>query len=113
MRQAVIYLLVLFSLVARPPLQAADGGPTPKDIEHFEKHVRPLLVERCEKCHGAKKQMSGFRVDSREAMVKGGEIGLVLAPGKVEASDLLKAVRHEGEVKMPPDERLTAQEVAV
>src|SRR5262245_54199016 len=52
----------------------ADERPTPaisaEMTELFEKHVRPLLVNRCLECHGAK-QEGGLRLDSREGMVSG------------------------------------------
>ena len=41
----------------------------------FESQVRPVLVDVCFKCHGGDKTSSGLRVDSREALIKGGEIG--------------------------------------
>src|SRR5262249_39789008 len=92
---------------------AADR-PSPSAIEHFEKHVRPVLAERCYSCHGPKLQRGGLRLDSRDALLKGGDTGPALVPGKPEASLLLKAVRREGEVKMPPKDkdRLDARAVA-
>ena len=69
--------------------------------EFFEKSVRPVLVEQCLKCHGPAKQRGGLRVDSREALLKGGDSGPALVPGKPAASLLLKAVRHDG-LRMPP-----------
>ena len=37
---------------------------TAQETEFFEKRVRPVLVEHCGRCHGAKKQMGGLRLDS-------------------------------------------------
>ena len=59
----------------------ADGpgkpanGLAPEASEFFEARVRPILVEQCVKCHGPKKQSSGLRLDSREAVLKGGDSG--------------------------------------
>ena len=47
----------------------ADEAPAAAAIEFFEKKVRPLLVEHCFECHGAKKQRGGFRLDSRETLL--------------------------------------------
>jgi hypothetical protein len=74
-------------------------------VEFFEKHVRPLLAERCQSCHGPKLQRGGLRLDSRQAILAGGDSGPALVPGKPDASLLLKAVRRRGDLKMPPKEK--------
>jgi mono/diheme cytochrome c family protein len=80
-------------------LRAEPGGA---DAEAFERRVRPLFVEHCTGCHGAEKQEAGLRLDSREALLKGGETGPALVPGKPEESLLLAALRHrEPAPKMP------------
>ena len=40
-------------------------APSLEDVEFFERHVRPVLVQRCQACHGPKKQELGLRLDSR------------------------------------------------
>ena len=60
----------------------------------FEKHVRPLLVEHCQKCHGAKKQEGELRLDSRAALLKGGEHGPVVVPGSPGESRLIAAIGY-------------------
>jgi hypothetical protein len=77
-------------------------------VEHFEKYVRPVLVEKCIACHGAAKQRGGLRLDSADALRKGGDSGPAVVPGKPEQSLILKAVRREGDLKMPPKEKLPA-----
>src|SRR5207302_972432 len=63
----------------------------------------------CFPCHGGKKTGGGLRVDSREALVKGGEHGPAIVPGDPGASLLVKAIRHEdADLKMPPGKRLDA-----
>ncbi len=78
---------------------AAEASPA----EFFESRVRPVLVESCEKCHGAKKQSSGLRLDSREAILEGGLNGPAIIPGDPDGSLLVQVVRktHE-DIKMPP-----------
>ena len=56
-------------------LTAEDPKPDPIAIEFFEKQVRPLLVKQCVSCHGPAQQFSSLRVDSREALLKGGNRG--------------------------------------
>ncbi|MFP6900685.1 MAG: DUF1553 domain-containing protein [Opitutales bacterium] len=70
---------------------------------HFREHVLPLLEERCFKCHRDKKK-GDLHMDSREAMLKGGESGEpAVVPGDVGKSLLftLVASRDEDE-RMPP-----------
>jgi hypothetical protein len=62
---------------------------------HFENRVRPVLVEHCYECHSEKKVKGGLRVDSREALLKGGDTGPSLVPGDTAKSLLVRAVRHE------------------
>src|SRR5882724_5270055 len=104
------FALVLFALLTT--LSAADNPkPDPKNIEFFEKQVRPLLVVRCAACHGASQQFSSLRVDSREALLRGGNRGPAIVPGDPQLSLLAKAVRHEG-LKMPVGAKLEADEIA-
>jgi len=77
----------------------------------FERHVRPLLVERCGKCHGARRQESGLRVDTRAGLLAGGDRGAAVVPEDVAGSLLLQAVRREGDLQMPPSKRLTVREI--
>ena len=77
----------------------------------FESDVRPVLVEHCHKCHGAKKQEAGLRLDSRAAILKGGENGSAVVPGKPDKSLLIRAVRHIGDVTMPPSGKLTVRQI--
>jgi mono/diheme cytochrome c family protein len=90
-------------------------GESPADSEalthHFETRVRPVLVERCQSCHGPEEQTSSFRVDSRDALIKGGELGIGIVPGHPEQSPLVAAIRRHGERPMPPDNPLPPDEV--
>ena len=77
-------------------LAAADpaGGqpPTPEQLRFFETSVRPMLVEHCFKCHGEKKQWGGLRLDSRAALMRGGDSGAAIVPGKPNESRLIRSV---------------------
>jgi hypothetical protein len=90
--------------------------PTAADFQFFESKVRPVLVERCFSCHSAKaKKIKGsLRLDSRAAVLKGGESGPAAVSGEVEKSLLVKAVRQRDELlHMPPSGKLADREVAV
>src|SRR5947209_733677 len=102
------FVLTLTLLVPAGP-RAEAGGPAAGDDPEtfFELKVRPVLAGSCVKCHGAAKASGGLRLDSREAMLKGGENGPAVVPGDPENSPLVQAVRHDDEsFKMPPDKPL-------
>ena len=60
-------------------IPAARGAETGEGF--FEASIRPLLVERCEKCHGEKKQESGLRLDSKAGWSHGGDNGPAIVSG--------------------------------
>ncbi len=92
-------LLVLTLCVFATNGFAAHG--TPEQLAFFESNVRPVLAENCLECHGAKKQQASLRLDSREAFLKGSDHGPVVVEGHPGASKLIKAIQHEGDLKMP------------
>jgi mono/diheme cytochrome c family protein len=79
--------------------------------QFFEAQIRPILVEHCQKCHGASKQQADLRLDSREGALKGGEHGPSLVPGDAEKSLLISAVRRTGDFEMPPDKPLSEAQI--
>ena len=81
--------------------------------EFFEAQVRPLLVQHCYECHQRRAE-GGLRLDSRQAMLRGGNSGRAIVPGNAAKSLLVRAVRREHEeLAMPPDTPLTPSEVAI
>src|SRR2546421_9391796 len=81
--------------------------PAREQVEFFEKKIRPVLVEQCYKCHSARadKVRGGLLLDSRDGLLKGGESGPAVTPGKPHDSLLLKAIRYEDH-EMPPKSKL-------
>ena len=69
--------------------------------EFFEMRVRPVLARACFACH-TDTQLGDLRVDSREALLKGGKRGPAVVPGQSKQSLLIRAVTHVDEtIKMP------------
>jgi cytochrome c553 len=109
MRFPLVVLGTLLVLAGRSAAQ--DAAPGSEDAKFFETRIRPLLIDACSKCHGAEKQRGGLRLDSRAALLKGGDTGPAVLPGKPNESLLLKAVRYEGP-EMPPKKRLKPDDIA-
>jgi hypothetical protein len=96
-------------------LLAQAGPDDPEGIALFESKVRPVLVEKCHSCHGpkAEKLKGGLRIDLRENLIKGGDSGPAVVPGKPEEGLLMKGIRHsDPDFKMPPREKLPARVIA-
>ena len=92
------------------PIAPADSPPKPQPaaVEHFEKSVRPLLLEHCAKCHGAdpKKVKGGLVLTTKAGLLAGGDTGPAVVPGKPGESLLVESLRYTGDVQMPPKGRL-------
>lgn len=93
--------------------QSADAAASP---QFYTAHVQPIFAANCYRCHSGMNHRGGLRLDSREAILKGGKDGVVLVPGDVEKSLLLKLVRHEGPAEdpmpMPPRSKISDEDIA-
>jgi len=80
--------------------------------EIFELAIRPVLAGTCFKCHGGDKVAGELRVDSRGALLAGGDSGPAIVPGDAAASLLVRAIAREQDVSaMPPDDPLPPEVV--
>lgn len=81
---------------------AIDDTPKfkPEDIAFFEREIRPVLFERCFKCHAGEEAESGLQLSSRHGILLGGDRGPAALPGKPEQSLIISAIRHK-DLKMP------------
>ncbi len=112
-RGAALALTGLLAWFAGRAVVAGDPkAPSPAAVAFFESKVRPVLAENCFQCHGAKKQRGGLRLDSRGAILEGGDLGPAVVPGDPGKSLLVKAIGHGGDLKMPPTKKLPAQQIA-
>jgi hypothetical protein len=84
------------SLIAQP---ASDG------VTFYESTVRPILQKNCLPCHSEKNLTSGLSLETQESILRGGNRG-------GDTSIILKAVRQEGDLKMPPGRKLPAENIA-
>lgn len=86
---------------------AEDAG------EFFEKHVRPLLIEKCSECHSSKTERNGgLSVDSKELILRGGDSGPAVDLADTDASLFLRAIEYrDPKLQMPPDGKLDADQI--
>ncbi len=83
-----------------PAVETEGGKPEAVLTEFFESKIRPVMAQQCFSCHTSSK-LGGLRLDSREAILKGGNSGPAVVPGEPERSVLLTAIRHSGSLRMP------------
>ena len=97
---------------------AALADDLPPAVERridFVQDVQPILKDRCWSCHAVEKQESGLRLDRRDLMMNGGDLGKILEPGKSESSRLIHYVHGtDPDHIMPPEgERLTKEQIGI
>lgn len=93
--------------------------PSAEQLEFFENKVRPLLADKCYRCHSAKaeekgKLKAGLFLDSRAGLLKGGDSGSALTPGDPSKSFLVEAVNYRNEdMEMPPKGKLKDEQIKI
>lgn len=111
--KSCIALLIALTIL---PIARAEKTPAAEN-EFFEQKIRPLLVEKCYPCHSiaSSKSKGGLRMDSREAILKGGDSGPALIPGNPEQSLLYKAILYQdpNSAQMPPKGKLPAKDITL
>ena len=88
-------------MLAVPLSRGVDAGAL------WAAKIQPLLDANCVKCHGPLEQKSGLELDNLEAVIKGGDEGAVVVPGKPEQSRLYKYLAPDSDPHMPPKKQLT------
>ncbi len=110
----VVPLLAVISLGSRINANEPDA----RGVAFFEKKIRPVLVQHCYRCHSVEAQKKrrlrgGLLVDSRTGLLKGGDTGPAVVPGKASKSLLLEALHYKNEdLQMPPSEKLPDDVIA-
>jgi hypothetical protein len=107
------FIILHFAFDSRLQAEALRNTPVDAD-QFFLNEVKPLLALRCISCHGPDKTEGGLRLDSREAVLKGGDSGPALVVGKPEQSLLVMAIKRTHKIlEMPPKERLSGKDISV
>jgi hypothetical protein len=92
---------------------AATALGVDRDADYFDRKVAPILTRRCLGCHNQELRDGGISFLDRASLLKGGGRGPAIVPGKPQASIMVIALRHEGELQMPPGPKLPAREIAI
>ncbi|MEW4486925.1 DUF1553 domain-containing protein [Thalassoglobus sp. JC818] len=111
-----VALLILCSLTtmtrAEETQPKVQEQPTAEQIRFFENKIRPLLANHCYDCHSEETQEGGLRLDNLTGMLQGGNAGPVMVAGKPDRSLIINAISYrDSDLRMPPDERLTDQQI--
>ncbi|WP_146432474.1 PSD1 and planctomycete cytochrome C domain-containing protein [Blastopirellula retiformator] len=110
-------LFVSLAVVWATPGQTAEPAPEFPDahLEFFEKEVRPLLVRHCYECHSAdaEEPAGSLLLDSRAAILTGGDSGAAIEVGNPAESLLVDAINWDDLYEMPPNTKMPAAEIAI
>src|SRR5688500_18031317 len=97
-----------FTALAAPSrVSSAEANNDRAGLEFFEQKIRPALLQHCYEWRSATSDdlKGGLRLDTRDAIRKGGDSGHAVVPGDVESSVLIGAIRYDG-LEMPPERKL-------
>ena len=99
-----IALVSVLALELWPPMaqtQSAANTPTAPKVD-FQRDIQPILEKNCYSCHGVSTQMSGLRLDTRQAILAGGNAGKIVTPGSADTSTLYERVAGTGGLARMP-----------
>ena len=115
MKPLLVSLVGVLCFASRAALAAEPLPPAAERKIDFARDVKPVLVKHCWSCHSEKKHESGLRLDGRDAVLRGGDLGKVVVLGKSAQSRLIQLVAGvDPDSVMPPKgERLSAETIGV
>jgi hypothetical protein len=105
-------LVVLVGLVRSEDGKQAVPKFTAAEVQFYQKQVLPILQANCFKCHTGKKVRGGLRLDSRAAIMAGGDSGPAIKM-PLEASPLIKAINFRDGLEMPPKGKLSHSHIEI
>jgi len=97
----VNWLFLFFWFIARPECAGC----------FFDTRVAPILTKRCLGCHNEELKNGNISFLDRDSLLIAGTHGPAIVPGKPEASVLIDALRHDGDIQMPPGPKLPSSEI--
>jgi len=105
------FLCIPVFLAFAAPAFAADAAAKPTYSQ-----VRAIFAQHCFSCHDSKEQEGGLILETHQSLLKGGDDGTVIVPGKASESLLVQQIEHAKKPFMPPPkkgDKLSPQEIAV
>ena len=116
--KAVAVILTVAALSAAAKLsdtQKQNLPPASPERVDFARDIKPILDASCTKCHGRGKHKGDFKIDDREAFLKGGETGAAAVPGHSSDSYLIELVTSKDPDTVMPKKgsKLTARQVGL
>jgi len=111
LRAVVLPLALLaidpLALCVRAEAVAVAPQARQEDLDFFEAQIRPILVKHCAECHSraAGDPEGGLSFDGRSDFLAAEGVAVA---GKPDESLLVKVVRYDGDLQMPPDGKLPA-----
>lgn len=117
LRHALTSFFCLPLLLTSPAWVTAAEAPVPAPASTAPPSavIKPalrVLRDECVGCHKPGKAKGGLLLTTHEKMMKGGDNGVPLVPGKAADSLLYQLVLKDGDPHMPPKKDLTAAQVA-
>jgi cytochrome c553 len=110
---AISFSLLCSSTALFIPISGDAQTPNAGSPDYFETKVRPILANNCFGCHTGS-ALGGLRLDSSEAMLKGGKRGPAIVPGDPDKSLMITAIKQtDANLKMPQGSKLKDDDIAV
>lgn len=105
--------LLMIALMASAQIAIGQEELSREELNFFEAKIRPVLIKECYGCHSAKTGATkgGLMVDSKEALLMGGDSGPAIVPGDLVESLLWGSINHE-DFNMPPGKMLSDKVIA-
>ena len=99
------FLVCILAISSAPTWAAVTAELTKEQVDFFENKIRPILTDKCYKCHSTEsgKSKGGLTLDTKPGWEKGGDAGPAIVPGKPEKSPLYTAITYaDKDTQMPP-----------
>src|SRR3954464_5512333 len=102
--------ILIVALLSVSGLTAAENAPAPISISDIKRakpidfgtEIIPVFQKNCLPCHNATDAKGDLVLETPATILKGGETGPAVVPGKAVESLLLKAAAHQTKPMMPP-----------
>jgi cytochrome c553 len=101
-----VFVCIIFVAFAQ---RSFAQNPSDVQAKFFESKIRPVLITHCYECHSSEsgKARGGLKVDTKDALLRGGDSGPAVVAKSLEESELYQALLyHDDGWQMPPKGKL-------